>query len=154
AGQVLERRSYDVFGARRNPAWGQPGQPPPAKVSPIGFTGQEGDDELGLVNMRGRIYDPKVARFLTPDPLVPHPGYSQGWNAYSYVWNRPLSFTDPSGFAPGDVQELAPIVIVGKPPTMEQRLGGAIDLARSGAYKVVENGTGGDRSQLTIYRSD
>src|SRR5262249_22196882 len=87
-----------AFGARRDPAWGQPGQPPPPKVSPLGFTGQEEDDELGLVNMRGRIYDPKVARFLTTDPLVSEPEYTQAWNPYSYVLNSPLSFVDPSGF--------------------------------------------------------
>jgi RHS repeat-associated protein len=105
-GELVEKRSYDPFGARRNPAWGQP---PAATytsaVSPIGFTGQEGDDELGLVNMRGRIYDPKVGRFLTTDPLVSHPGYSQSWNPYSYVLNSPLNFTDPSGFVGPDPVE-------------------------------------------------
>ncbi len=50
--------------------------------------------------MRGRIYDPKVGRFLTTDPLVSRPGFTQSWNPYSYVWNSPLSFTDPSGFDP------------------------------------------------------
>ena len=100
SGSVTERRSYDAFGARRNPAWGSNAAQAPA-VSPVGFTGQE-DDELGLVNMKGRIYDPTVGRFLTTDPLVSRPGFTQSWNPYSYVWNSPLSFTDPSGFAPGD----------------------------------------------------
>ncbi len=143
-GAVLQRRSYDAFGAERNPAWGQ--APPvggfTSAASPLGFTGQEADDdhELGLVNMRGRIYDPKVGRFLTTDPLVSRPGYTQSWNPYSYVWNSPLSFTDPSGF-----DEIGTYVTTGgtsgtfKVPrptrneaTMEQQLGGAIDLARAG----------------------
>ena len=64
AGAAGERRSYDAFGARQHPTWGQP---PPAsgftsKASPMGFTG---DDELGLINMRGRLYDPKLGRFLS-----------------------------------------------------------------------------------------
>ena len=36
----------------------------------IGFTGHDEDDELGLVNMRGRLYDPKQRRFISPDPFV------------------------------------------------------------------------------------
>jgi RHS repeat-associated protein len=100
-GAVVQRRSYDAFGAKRNPAWGQGGGFA-SLVTPMGFTGQEGDDELGLVNMRGRIYDPQVARFLTTDPLVSEPGYSQSWNPYSYVHNSPLAFVDPTGFDPDD----------------------------------------------------
>ena len=64
----------------------------------MGFTGHDGDDELGLINMRGRIYDPKLGRFLTTDPIVSRPHFGQSWNPYSYVHNSPLNFTDPSGF--------------------------------------------------------
>ncbi len=114
SGSVIQRRSYDAFGAKRDPAWG--GTAVAASlVSPVGFTGQEGDDELGLVNMRGRIYDPQVGRFLTTDPLVARPGFTQSWNPYSYVANSPLNFTDPSGFegepvATPPVTELPPQV--------------------------------------------
>jgi uncharacterized protein RhaS with RHS repeats len=48
--------------------------------------------------MKGRIYDPQLGRFLTPDPFVPSPTFSQSWNRYSYVLNNPLGYTDPSGF--------------------------------------------------------
>ena len=61
-----EKRSYDAFGARRNPQWGAA----PVAFSSLttrGFTGHEDDEELGLVNMKGRLYDPKVGRFLTTD---------------------------------------------------------------------------------------
>jgi uncharacterized protein RhaS with RHS repeats len=60
-GSVEERRSYDAFGQRRNPVWGDP---PPAvfeSKTSLGFTGHESDAELGLVNMRGRIFDPTHA---------------------------------------------------------------------------------------------
>ena len=87
---VIERRSYDAFGARRNAQGWQAAAPPlPAGATALGFTGHEGDEELGLVNMRGRIYDPKVARFLQTDPVVSAPLFSQSWNPYSYVWNQP-----------------------------------------------------------------
>jgi YD repeat-containing protein len=56
-GDVVERRSYDAFGQRRNSEWGAP---PPASFetkTTLGFTGHESDDELGLVNMKGRVLD-------------------------------------------------------------------------------------------------
>jgi RHS repeat-associated protein len=99
AGSILQRRSYDAFGSRRHPVWGQaPAGPFASKVSRVGFTGHEDEDDLGLVNMRGRIYDPKLGRFLQTDPIVSTPASGQSWNPYSYVHNSPLNFTDPSGF--------------------------------------------------------
>jgi len=98
AGAVVQRRSYDAFGARRKPAWGAP---PPASfttTASLGFTGHEDDAELGLVNMKGRLYDPHLSRFLTPDSIVAHPAFGQSWNPYSYVLNGPLSHVDPTGF--------------------------------------------------------
>ncbi|MEO7590108.1 MAG: RHS repeat-associated core domain-containing protein, partial [Byssovorax sp.] len=98
---AAEKRSYDAFGARRTPIWGAA----PVVFSSLttrGFTGHEDDEELGLVNMKGRLYDPKVGRFLTTDPIVSHPGFGQSWNPYSYVLNNPLKFVDPSGFETTD----------------------------------------------------
>ena len=48
--------------------------------------------------MNGRVYDPLLARFGTPDPTTESPFSTQGWNRYSYVGNSPLNFTDPSGY--------------------------------------------------------
>ncbi len=47
--------------------------------------------------MNGRIYDHTLGRFLQPDPVIQEPGNAQSWNAYTYVFNNPLSYTDPSG---------------------------------------------------------
>jgi RHS repeat-associated protein len=97
-GTLAERRSYDPFGQRRSPIWGQP---PPASFSAKttkGFTGHEEDSELGLVNAKGRIFDPKLGRFLTTDSIVSRPYSGQSWNAYSYVLNNPLRYVDPFGF--------------------------------------------------------
>jgi RHS repeat-associated protein len=52
---------------------------------------------FGLVNMNARLYDPAVGRFLSPDPYVQTPDFSQNFNRYSYVLNNPLKYTDPSG---------------------------------------------------------
>ena len=48
--------------------------------------------------MNGRIYDPTLGRFLTPDPLVQAPHYSQSWNRYTYVFNNPMRYIDPTGY--------------------------------------------------------
>ena len=62
-----------------------------------GYTGHEMMPEFGLINMNGRLYDPLLGRFLSPDNYVQIPGYSQSFNRYSYCLNNPLKFTDPSG---------------------------------------------------------
>src|SRR6185436_6390436 len=66
AGNDPERRSYDAFGARRNPIWGGP-QPAafPAGATP-GFTGHRSDDDLGLVDMRGDALPPGKGSALVP----------------------------------------------------------------------------------------
>jgi RHS repeat-associated protein len=98
AGTVEEKRSYDAFGARRDPDLSKNQFVIPEAVERVGFTAHEEDGELGLVNMNGRVYDPTVGRFLTADPIVQAPLSGQSWNRYSYVFNNPLTLLDPSGF--------------------------------------------------------
>ena len=62
-----------------------------------GFTNHEMLDEVGVIHMNGRIYDPTLARFLQADPYIQFPNNLQNHNRYSYVMNNPLSYTDPSG---------------------------------------------------------
>jgi RHS repeat-associated protein len=104
SGATLAKLSYTPFGARRNAVtWS--GVPSAAERSAIadtsrrGFTDHEHLDNLNLVHMNGRVYDPVVGRFISADPFVAEPFDSQGFNRYSYVGNNPLSFTDPSGFS-------------------------------------------------------
>ena len=56
-------------------------------------------DQLDLVHMNGRVYDPLTAKFLSGDPFIQDPLNGQGYNRYSYVMNNPTNLTDPSGFA-------------------------------------------------------
>ena len=62
-----------------------------------GFTGHEQLDGLRLIDMGGRMYDPQLARFLSPDNFVQAPTAPQNYNRYSYCLNNPLKYTDPSG---------------------------------------------------------
>jgi RHS repeat-associated protein len=56
-----------------------------------------GEDGRGRMN--GRVYDPWLGRFLSPDNYVQQPWNSQSFNRYSYCFNNPLKFIDPSGYS-------------------------------------------------------
>jgi RHS repeat-associated protein len=107
---LQEPRSYDPFGQRRRADWADPAAAPSPIVEKMGVTGHEDDDELGLVKMRGRTYDPKLGRFLMTDPIVQAPLSGQSWNRYTYVFNNPRTRVDPSGYE-GDIPPPAPIGI-------------------------------------------
>lgn len=100
-GAVLERLAYDPWGDRRaGSGAGDPSHAIIPATTDRGYTGHEHLDlgGMGLVHMNGRIYDPTLGRFLSPDPYIQSPFHSQSLNRYSYVWNNPLSNTDPSGY--------------------------------------------------------
>ncbi len=62
-----------------------------------GYTGHEHLQQFKIINMNGRLYDPILARFLSPDNNVQMPDNTQNLNRYSYALNNPLKYTDPSG---------------------------------------------------------
>jgi RHS repeat-associated protein len=103
SGELLTRNSYQPYGARRSGNWlgGAPTATEWQQIqatTPRGYTGHEHLDNLGVVHMNGRVYDPVLGRFLSPDPMVQAPYDTQGLNRYAYVRNNPLRYTDPSGF--------------------------------------------------------
>lgn len=97
-GAVVERLSFDAWGKRRHPDGTDDPSGSITSQTTRGFTGHEMIDEVGLVNMNGRVYDPEIGRFMSADPFVQDPTNTQSLNRYSYVGNNPLSYTDPSGY--------------------------------------------------------
>ena len=61
------------------------------------FTGQRWDATIGLYDYNARWYDQTLGRFIQPDTMVSEPGKPQALNRYSYVYNNPLRYIDPSG---------------------------------------------------------
>jgi RHS repeat-associated protein len=55
------------------------------------------DSYLDTYSMGAREYDPSLGRWLSADTIVPDPANPQSLNRYSYVYNNPLKFIDPSG---------------------------------------------------------
>jgi RHS repeat-associated protein len=99
-GAQVDRLAYDAFGMRRYPnGTDNPNNAIIPLHSDRGFTGHEHLDEIALIHMNGRIYDPMVGRFMTPDPLVQAPDNLQSYNRYSYVTNNPLGYIDPTGYS-------------------------------------------------------
>jgi RHS repeat-associated protein len=102
SGAVVVAASFDSFGRRRGSSW--TGLPTANDLAAIGnttrdgFTGHEHLDTLELIHMNGRVYDPVVGRFMSADPVVQAPFFSQDLNRYSYAWNNPLRYVDPSGY--------------------------------------------------------
>jgi RHS repeat-associated protein len=64
------------------------------------YTGQELDEETGLYFYQSRYYDPELGRFIQPDSTVPDEENPQALNRYSYAYNNPYVYTDPSGESP------------------------------------------------------
>ncbi len=96
-GSLVEQYSFDAWGKRRNATnWSYTGVPT-SFIFDRGYTGHEMLDAFGLINMNGRLYDPVIARFLSPDNYVQAPDNSQNFNRYSYCLNNPLLYTDPDG---------------------------------------------------------
>jgi RHS repeat-associated protein len=94
--KLTDGNGTEVFAANYD-AWGRQTITKNTFMFHRGFTGHEHLPEFGLINMNGRMYDPIVGRFLSADPFVQAPGFSQSFNRYSYCLNNPLKYIDPEG---------------------------------------------------------
>jgi RHS repeat-associated protein len=101
-GAVTERLAYDPWGKRRF-INSTPGQPDTLDAivgqrTDRGYTEHEHLDEVGIIHMNGRIYDPLMGRFMSADPIIQSLEDLRSFNRYSYVWNNPLRMFDPTGY--------------------------------------------------------
>lgn len=102
---VTARYAYDAFGKRRytNGSYDSQGNlvvdwsSATSAGTDRGFTGHEHLDDVGIVHMNGRLFDPTLGRFMQGDPFIQDPYNLQNYDRYGYCYNNPLSCTDPSG---------------------------------------------------------
>ena len=100
-GELVQRMSYDPFGERRSTdgsSTSYSGVMKSRHAVERGFTNHEHLDHVNLIHMNGRVYDPTLARFISPDPFVQFGSNTQSFNRYSYLLNNPLNATDPTGY--------------------------------------------------------
>ena len=100
--RVLDE-SFTAYGLRRDAATWSDGPTSDDRdladgITRQGYTFQTVLGRMGLNHMNGRVQDAVIGRFISPDPFVTEPGNTQNFNRYAYVYNNPLSYTDPSGF--------------------------------------------------------
>lgn len=95
---VTAEYSYDAWGRRRDKDdWSYTLSGEPELLAGRSFTSHEYLPWFNLYNMNGRLYDPVVGRFLSPDENVQMPDFSQNFNRYSYALNNPLVYVDSDG---------------------------------------------------------
>ncbi|WP_347053593.1 RHS repeat domain-containing protein [Flavobacterium olei] len=108
-GAVVEKRLFDAWGSIVKVQDGAGNILAGLTVLDRGYTGHEHLQSVGIIHMNGRLYDPKLHRFLQPDNYVQEPYNTQNYNKYAYVLNNPLKYTDPSG----EVAEIGIGVVIG-----------------------------------------
>jgi RHS repeat-associated protein len=101
SGTLQTEYSYEPFGAVA--ASGS------SSANEFRYTGRE-DDGTGLYYYRARYYHPQLQRFISEDPI----GFAGGDpNLYSYVFNQPISFRDPTGLAVDPISWTAAAIMCG-----------------------------------------
>lgn len=84
---------YDGYGM---PVWEESSTSKRTLRQPLQFKGQFGyyaDVHTGLYYCHNRYYDPRMARWMTRDPI----GLEGGVNVYGYCAGDPVNLVDPSG---------------------------------------------------------
>ncbi|MDR0603004.1 MAG: hypothetical protein LBG80_01705 [Bacteroidales bacterium] len=106
-GNVVDSMSFDAWGNRRNRLNFSKREENITHLIDRGFTMHQHLDVFNLINMGGRVYDPDVQQFLSPDPYVQMPDNTQNLNRYAYCMNSPTMYVDPSG----EIAWFVPVII-------------------------------------------
>jgi len=94
-GELVESGSYYANGARETYRSNETETVTP---EPMGFTGKEADEEVGLTYFGHRYLMAHLGRWASPDPLQTHAvGGGEAVNGYHYVSGNLLQARDPLG---------------------------------------------------------
>jgi len=97
SGELLEVSTYYPNGARETLRTNAGIAVP---LEPMGFTGKEADEDVGLVYFGERYLLARLGRWASPDPLHVHAsGGGEALNSYHYVSGNLLQGRDPLGLS-------------------------------------------------------
>jgi RHS repeat-associated protein len=82
-----------------------------------GFAGEEQDPDSGQLFLRARTYNPSTGRFLQSDPVMGRPNDPRTLHHYSYAFNNPVNYTDPSGLMPATLSRSGGARLAAAPAT-------------------------------------
>ena len=97
AGVLVEKRLFDAWGNIKKVIHQDGTVNTTLGIIDRGYTGHEHLQSVGLIHMNGRLYDTVLRRFISPDNFVQDPYNTQNFDRYTYVYNNPLIYNDPSG---------------------------------------------------------
>jgi RHS repeat-associated protein len=93
-GNTLNQYDFDIWGNIVSE------KEDPEMSNPFLYSGEIYDSETGLYYLRARYYDPSIGRFISEDSYEGNINNPLSLNLYSYTYDNPLRYTDPSGNCP------------------------------------------------------
>jgi RHS repeat-associated core domain len=96
AGTITQKYDYDAFGNLRDIA----GYSSDNDANPFRYCGEYFDEETGTIYLRARYYNPAIGRFTQEDVYRGTPDNPLSLNLYTYSWNNPITYSDPTGNNP------------------------------------------------------
>lgn len=98
AGQTLNQYDYDIFG--------NPTLTVETYENAIRYAGEFYDEETGLYYLRARYYNPYTGRFISEDSYWGEDANPLSLNLYTYAYNNPIMYVDPSGHSSERIDEI------------------------------------------------
>ena len=81
--------------------WGEIRTQTEGVTNPIKYAGEYYDDELDMLYLRARYYDPQTGRFISLDAERGSIQNPMDMNRYVYCRNNPIKYVDPTGCSVG-----------------------------------------------------
>lgn len=89
-GAITKQYKYDAFGVEENPGV--------FDTNVFRYCAEYFDVETNTIYLRARYYDAQTGRFTQQDGWnYAVPGFLLSLNLYTYFWNNPIKYSDPSG---------------------------------------------------------
>jgi len=97
-GVMTKTYRYDAFGVEQDPVT--------SDTNVWRYCGEYWDVETETIYLRARYYNPRIGRFTQQDSFRGYQNNALSLNMYTYCYNNPLRYWDPSGRVPWDASNV------------------------------------------------